>query len=159
MKPFKKIRDAFRRAPRLVWGAACLLLLVGAMLVYAGIPSKPTAAGIVRLDGQPMLTGRIRFVPLPGTSGPDAGATVEEGKYRVEKGLTVGEYRVEIQGTRKTNKMVQPPFPGEWVPEEVPTVAAEYDANSKLTARIHAGANTIDFEVEGVKGKGSKTRK
>jgi hypothetical protein len=77
----------------------------------------------------------------------------------VEQGLTVGEYRVEIQGTRKTTKKIQPPFPGDPVPDEVPVVAAEYDANSKLTSRIHAGANTINFDVEGIKGKGSKTRK
>jgi hypothetical protein len=159
MKIFEKIRDAFRRAPLRAWGAAGLLLLIGAVLVYAGIPSKPTVAGIVRLDGQPMLTGRINFIPLPGTAGPDAGATIEEGKYRVEKGLTVGEYRVEIQGTRQTNKKVQPPFPGDPVWDEVPNVAAEYNEKSKLTHRVHAGANTRDFEVEGIKGKGSKTRK
>jgi hypothetical protein len=158
MKILEQIRDVFRRTPLLIWSAVGLLL-VCAVLVYAGMLSTPTVGGIVRLDGQPMVTGRINFIPLPGTSGPDAGTTIEEGKYRVEKGLTVGEYLVRIQGTRQTTKRVQPPFPGDTVWDEVPVVAAEFDEKSKLTARVQAGANTIDFNVEGIKGKGAKNRK
>jgi hypothetical protein len=159
MNAIEKIRDTFRRAPLLGWGAIGLLLLAGVLLVIAALPSGPTVTGIVRLDGQPMPTGRIKFVPLPGTQGPDAGATIEEGKYRIEKGLTGGEYRVEIQGTRKTTRRVNAPFPGELVPDEVPLVAAEYNDNSKLTSRVNAGANTLDFEVEALKSKGARPRK
>src|SRR5947209_7208985 len=129
MNTIEKIRTALGRAPLLGWGAAGLLVLCGVLLVFAGVPSGPTVTGIVRLEGQPLPTGRIKFVPLPGTPGPDAGATIEEGKYRIEKGLMAGEYRVEIQGTRKIPRLVHAPFPGQLVPDEVPVVAADYNEN------------------------------
>src|SRR5438105_1822233 len=159
MNTIEKIRDTPRRVPLLGWGALGLLLLAGVLLVLAAWSSGPTVTGLVRLDGQPMPTGRIKFVPLPGTPGPDAGTTIEEWKYRIEKGLTAGEYRVEIQGTRKTTRRVHPPFPGDLVPDEVPLVAADYNDKSKLTSRVNAGANILDFEVEALKSKGTRLRK
>src|SRR2546422_484701 len=70
-------------------------------------------AGGASVGGKPLANGSITFVPVDnegnvaGDHGPGGGTSIEKGKYRVDKGLTVGRYRVEIQGTRKIlNKKV-----------------------------------------------------
>jgi hypothetical protein len=133
-------------------------LTLGLLAFYLYGTSTPTASGTVRLDGQPLPTGRIRFVPLVGTPGPDAGAAIEEGKYRVVKGLQVGEYRVEIEGTRKSpKKKVADPFQfgSRRVPEEVEVIPPEYNQQSKIIRKVDRGTNTFDFELEEAKGKGT----
>jgi hypothetical protein len=149
MNTIGKKRTFFRKAPTLGWVAAGLLGLAGLLLLAGGWKSEPTVAGIVRLEGQPLAHGSIKFVPAS-TKGPVAGATIKAGNYHIVKGLRVGEYRVEIHGPGPTPKMVQDPeAPGRLVPKEVEAV----DQNSKLTCVVNAGANAIDFEVEGFKGK------
>src|SRR5437879_2240436 len=100
MNNIEKIRAAFRKAPILGWFAVGLLLLAGLLLLSAGFRSGPTVTGIVRLDGQPLPKGWIRFVPDEGTTGPDGGAAIRQGKYSIPKGLMVGKYNVEIKGMR-----------------------------------------------------------
>ncbi len=155
MNTIEKITAASRKVPLLGWFAVGSLLLGGMLLLAAGVTSGTTATGMVRLDGQPLPTGWIRFVPLAETPGPDAGAAIVEGKYRVVKGLEVGEYRVEIDGTRKSPKKVRDPFGfgTRLVQDEVPAVAPEFNQNSKLMRMINRGSNTLDFDVEGAKGK------
>ncbi len=134
-------------------------LSLALLAVYLFGASTPTASGTVRLDGQLLPTGRIRFVPLAGTHGPDAGAAIEDGKYRIAKGLQVGEYRVEIEGTRQSSKKkVADPFQfgSRRIPEEVEVIPPEYNQNSKLTRKVDRGTNTFDFDVEEAKSKGAK---
>jgi len=78
-----------------------LLLLSGLLLLVVGYKSEPTVAGIVQLEGAPLEKGSIRFVPIEGTPRSDAGSSIRDGKYGLTKGLTVGKYKVEIQGWRQ----------------------------------------------------------
>jgi hypothetical protein len=161
MNTSEAMKTAFRKRSILGWSAAGLLVLAGLLLLALAWPSEPTAAGTVRLNGEPLPMGRIRFLPRAG-AGPDAGAAIEEGKYQIAKGLQVGEYRVEIEGIRKSStKKVRNPYSlGEQlVPDQVQVVAPEYNQNSKLTRVIKTGANALDFDVEEAKGKGAKTGK
>jgi hypothetical protein len=111
------------------------------------------------VDGEPLARGSISFAPVDDKGaiadgrGPGGGATIAEGKYRIEKGLTVGRYRVTIQGTRKTGKPILDPTVGvERVEEEVAVVPAKYNKESILIREVRAGANTINFEdLEGIK--------
>jgi hypothetical protein len=73
MSTIKKIRTAFRKVPLLGWFAAGLLLLSGILLLAWGLKSDPTVTGIIRLDGQPLSKGSVRFVPAKGTHGSDGG--------------------------------------------------------------------------------------
>jgi hypothetical protein len=84
--------------------------------------------------------------------GPGGGSPIAEGKYQIAKGLTIGRYRVEIQGTRKTGKKIRDPiFRSDLVDEEVDVVPEKYYKNSILIKEVHAGAQTIDFPLEGIK--------
>jgi hypothetical protein len=140
----------------------CSGLAISLLAFYGCGTSGPSASGVVRLDGQLLPTGWIKFIPQAGTSGPDAGAVIDEGQYRIEKGLQVGEYRVEIQGTRKNpRKKVRDAFSfdSRLVPEEVAVVPSEYNQNSRLTRRVDSGTNTFNFDLEESKGKQAKTGK
>jgi hypothetical protein len=72
------------------------------LVACAGCGGSLTQAvsGTVTLDGAPLATGEIEFAPEPGTKGPAAGATIENGRFdvpAVEQGLrTGGTYAVRI---------------------------------------------------------------
>jgi hypothetical protein len=64
--------------------------------------SKPattgTVTGTVKLDGVPLKSGQIRFVPVDGQS-PTAGAVITDGQYRAP--VSFGEKSVEITSPRE----------------------------------------------------------
>src|SRR5262245_1291548 len=120
MSTFEKTRTTIRKVPRWTWVAVSgLLLLSGALLLVMGLKSGPTVTGMVQLDGRPLPTGWIRFVPVEGTPGSDGGSPIREGIYSIPPGLSVGKYKVEIQGTQKiAGKMTRHPITGELIPDE-----------------------------------------
>jgi hypothetical protein len=127
------------------WKVCCLA--AGLVLVTGCGKSEPSVVGTVLLDGDPLPSGRIRFVPVEGTPGPDAGAVIDEGKYSITKGLTTGKYRVEIHGTQEsTLRKERDPFTPIWlIPAEVESIPPEYNAKSQLLQTVEAGSNTADF--------------
>src|SRR5262245_47077699 len=130
--------------------AAGLLLLCGC----AG--SEPSISGTVKLDGKPLAEGYIQFIPIEGTSGPDAGAPIKDGKYKVvEKGLAGGKYRVSIRGHKQSGNLVPDPFAGPPVKETVQIVPEKYHGEkSKLVREITRGTNTLDFDELVTSGAG-----
>jgi hypothetical protein len=102
------------------------------------------------VGGEQLEKGSISFVPVDekgavaGDRGPGGGAPIAEGKYHIEKGLTVGKYRVKIQGTRKVPGKIRGPM-GLPVDREVDVVPKKYYENSILIKEVHAGSNTISF--------------
>lgn len=152
MNTIEKTKTAFLKVPTLVWFAAGLLLFAALLLLFAGSKSGPTVAGFVRwLDNEELLTeGTIRFVPIEGTDGPDSGADIKKGSYKIEKDLRVGKYRVEIYATNELRRwVVNPGIPSELVRAEGPAIAPEYNVESELIREVRPGANTFDFKVEG----------
>lgn len=116
-------------------------------------PERPAISGAVLLDGKPLESGTISFLPAPGTQGPTAGGIIEDGKYSIAagEGAAVGMARVEIRSPRKTGKQIEvgsPTPPGTMVDETVEAVPARYNTNSTLTADIKAGDNTHDFDLK-----------
>src|SRR5262245_31443003 len=90
--------------------AAVLLLLCGC----AGAESS--ISGTVKLNGELAAEGAIRFIPIQGTSGPNAGADIKDGKYKVvQKGLAGGKYRVEISVYKDSKEKALDPLAGPWV--------------------------------------------
>jgi hypothetical protein len=127
-----------------------LCCLAGCFLLFSGCGKPgPSVIGTVLLDGDPLPSGRIRFVPVEGTRGPDAGAVIEEGKYSVGKGLTVGKYRVEIHGVKESTvrKERDPIIPVHLIPAAMEAVPTAYNAKSQLIRAVEAGANTLDFDL------------
>jgi hypothetical protein len=141
------------RAQRLGYLVVGLLPLPG-----CGGNDLAEVSGAVAIDGQPVTEGSIQFIPIEGTTGPGAGAPIENGRYHIprQKGVAVGKNRVELRAFKKTGRKVQDPtgLPGTLTEERVPAFPKEYNDSSTVVREVQAGSNTIDFLVQlSTKGK------
>jgi hypothetical protein len=126
--------------------AVCVVSLAGC---DSGLP-RATVTGTVKLDGQPVESGAIAFVPIEGTKGGTAGAVIEKGSYRIDrvKGVMIGQNRVELRGSRKTGRMLPDPInPGGKIEERVELFPPFYSTKSTLVREVVAGENRIDFDL------------
>jgi hypothetical protein len=64
-------------------------------------PPRVPVTGDVTLNGEPLKSGVIRFIPDAATTGPAAMATINDGQYVLtdEDGPIFGHHRVEIEAT------------------------------------------------------------
>jgi hypothetical protein len=109
-------------------------------------PAVATIEGTVRYDGRPVDAGRISFVPLA-AGHKAAWGEVREGAYSVAG--EPGSYRVEISWPRLTGRTVRGGFSGtDLLPETEEAIPAAYNADSRLSATVAAGANTVDFDLD-----------
>ena len=124
----------------------CLLVL-GALLA-AGCSSstgKGTVEGTVTLDGQPLKSGLIRFVPADGKS-PTADTTITDGHYSAE--VPFGEKRVEICAPKVVGKQRMydtPNSPTVDIVEEL--LPPHYNVQSELTITVNERKQTKAFEL------------
>ena len=122
-----------------------------------GDPSRGSVTGLVTIDGRPVSEGRITFYPTAGTSGPVAGSSIEEGKYRIERkrGAAVGMNRVEIHAMHKTGEP-QPLAPREQRKRPLTSEdmyrswgvrPLEFESEVPLEIEIKAGQNVFNFPL------------
>jgi hypothetical protein len=123
------------------------LLVLGALLA-AGCGSstgKGTVEGTVTLDGQPLKSGLIRFVPVDGKS-PTADTTITDGRYSAE--VPFGPKRVEITAPKVTGKQKMynaPNSPTYDIVEEL--LPVRYNVQSELTITVSERKQTKAFEL------------
>jgi hypothetical protein len=121
------------------------LLVIFALALVAGCssgdPTRLAVEGQVTFEGQPLPSGKISFVPMPGTSSPTGGATITDGKFKIEqaKGLRAGSFRVEIRAVRSTNKTVRDDVSGGTIEQKESYIPKRYNENSELIAEIKPG--------------------
>jgi hypothetical protein len=116
-----------------------------------GLNRQPVT-GSVTLDGSPLVTGTIRFLPTSPEATTETSTDIDGGKYSFPKssGPVPGTYKVLISSAkREAFDMPQGKTPGEVHPpiakEEVP---AKYNVKSTLTATVKAGqSDPIDFSL------------
>jgi hypothetical protein len=128
-------------------GLAALCLLVGC----TGSSGQQAIEGTVTLDGKPMEKGQVTFVPQGDTKGPTAGAEVVGGKFAIPAagGTFAGKFRVEITASRPGGRKVPDRMTGNLVDAYEQFIPARYNADSKLTADVKAGAvNRFEFAVQ-----------
>jgi len=82
---------------RIVQTLACVLALV----LCEGCRDEGTrvpVSGTVTQNGQPIQEGRIMFAPAEGTNGPAAGASIQNGRYRIpaSEGPGTGDYVISV---------------------------------------------------------------
>lgn len=140
--------------PRAVYRASPLLSLM-CLLILAGCDNSPIreVSGNVTLDGQPLETGEIQFVPIDPAGGPRAGSTIENGSFRipaVAQGLRAGtEYRVEITSMEGSGQMVYHPNEPSGQRELLVNIIPErYNMESELRATISSSRNENHFDFD-----------
>ena len=113
---------------------------------------RAVITGKVTYQDEPVQRGQLRFVPIEGTQGPPAGATIEAGSYTVKAlgGVPVGTARVKIKAYHDIDMPGGPPTPAatmgvrpgkQYLPDK-------YNKQSELNVTIAAGEQTLDFELE-----------
>jgi hypothetical protein len=127
--------------------------LVTSFVAVGGCGSPaPTVSGTVTIDGKPMdndYSGWIKFEPLEGTPGPGGGATIKNGKYSIDRDMTVGKFRVMIYATRKTGRQIASSFlPVDFEDQREAAVDPEYNEESALEVKLGPGPNPYDFDVK-----------
>jgi hypothetical protein len=124
--------------------------LVGVVSTGCG-GGDPSArvSGNISVNGTPLVAGTVMFIPIEGTAGGIAGATVTNGAYAITKGLGPGQYRVEVRQPRPSERLVPKPFgaPGEMVEGTEEGIDEAFNEKSTLRAALDRGANSADFRV------------
>jgi len=138
------------------WAMAASLLvpwgLMGCGGGSDGLDRQPIT-GSVTLDGAPLETGMIRFLPQSVEASTETSTTIDAGAYAFGKdtGPVPGTYKVLISSAKSEDfELPQGKMPGEFHPpkakEKVPVA---YNLKSKLTATVTAGQKTpIDFTLK-----------
>ncbi len=136
----------------------CLVvLIVGCSRNDSNIPKLATVDGTVTLNGKPLSSATVSFVPTGSTRGTGAnGYTDKAGKYELktrsgDKGTPPGEYRIVV------TKMVMPdgsdlPMDSTVAPINSPAkqiLPTKYSMRDKtiLKATVGDRANIIDFPL------------
>jgi hypothetical protein len=128
-----------------------LMLLALLNILGCGGPDKRAeVSGTVRLNGQPLASGSIAFVPTVGNTGPSSGGVITDGRYSVPrtKGVAIGKNRVSILSTVKTGRKIdigRSDLQDEWLQ----VVPAKYNEQSEIVCDIKPGSNQQDFDLKG----------
>ena len=134
-------------------------LAVMALAVLAGCGSgdglpRERVSGKVTLDGQPLPSGSIQFLPLGGGDAKKpalaAGATIVDGAFDIsrESGLTPSKYAVSITSASAGSAGPASGAPGPAQAAAKEAIPEKYNKNSTLTAEVMAnGANTFTFDL------------
>jgi hypothetical protein len=119
-----------------------------AVVAVAGCSSQeslPVVEGAVTLDGQPLESGLIRFVPVDGLT-PTADATITGGKYSAQ--VPAGEKQVSISAPKVVGQQKMydtPDSPTADIVDEL--LPAKYNAKTELVFKVVPGTQTRDFAL------------
>jgi len=117
-----------------------------------GLDRQPVT-GTVTLDGAPLETGTIRFLPESAEASTETSTTIEGGAYAFGKdtGPVPGTYKVSISSVKgEAFEVPQGKMPGEVHPPPTKDkVPASYNVKTNLTATVTAGHTApIDFTLK-----------
>jgi len=107
-------------------------------------PERAEVRGTVTLDGTPVESGSISFIPIEGTNGA----------YHLTRsdGPVIGKHRVQILASRPTGRQIEAgegaDDPNAMIDEIEMYIPPEYNTKSKLTADIESGTNQVDFALQ-----------
>jgi len=129
------------------------MLLIAAIITTTGCQDpagheRAAVSGSVTLDGEPLATGMITFIPLG--EGTASSAPIENGQFSMpeETAPSPGKCRVEVTSMQETGKMIPGMSESGQVPETKQVIPAKYNLNSTLEEEISAdGSSVIDIQL------------
>jgi hypothetical protein len=127
---------------------ACLVpaVILVALAGCSGGNARGTVSGAVKLDGEPLKRGIIRFVPVDGKS-QTADAGIADGKFTAT--VPLGEMAVEITAPKVVGKHKAYDTPDSPVVEDVvELLPARYNVRSELRMTVQKGSQEKVFELK-----------
>jgi hypothetical protein len=107
--------------------------------------SHGTVSGTVSLDGEPLASGLIRFVPTDGQTAT-ADTTIQNGQFSVK--VPIGEKQVSITAPKVVGKRKMYETPDSPTVDVVQELLPErYNARSELTYTVEPGEQEKDFAL------------
>jgi hypothetical protein len=125
--------------------SAGLLLCLGLCGCGGAGYEHAEAHGEVKLDGQPVTKGSIKFTPLSQGQGPVVGGEIVDGQYRCER-VPLGNNRVTFNIEGGTEK-VYDAANDQWHEVPKPVQLSAEDANGH-ERQIQSGDNELDFDLK-----------
>lgn len=125
--------------PRSLLPAVALALLAGC----SGSSTQGTITGEVRVDGEPLQDGLIRFAPADGKPG-GTDAPITAGRYTVT--APPGDAKVEVRGKKVVGKYRPMPESPE-VEKVEELVDARFNDRTELRYTVQAGSQEKNFDV------------
>jgi hypothetical protein len=133
----------------IVLAALCLFASgCGGNRGYSG-ERRFSLSGKVTVDGEPMESGVISFLPQD-KGGRVSGGPIKGGTYEVPEamGATAGIYRVEVRWNKPTGRRVKDAYGEEIMDEYKEGLPARYHSDSELTAEVSAKQTKFDFDLK-----------
>jgi hypothetical protein len=143
-----------------VWRRVSLALWLGCALTLACSsgcnrdrgPERVVVSGAVTYQGKPIPEGRIRFTPLPNFPVPVSGASIADGKYKVDGhgGVPVGTHKVQIEAYHKVAVKpgeLAPPMSRGFVGRQY--LPKKYNDDTQIEIKVEPGSRDIvkNFEL------------
>ena len=133
---------------RSLWTRRSKLLIIVAFALLSGCSEdtgKATIGGTVTLDGEPLKSGIIRFVPVDGQT-PTAEAVITEGKFSAQ--VPLGEKQVSISSSKVVGKRQAYNAPGSPTVDVVEELLPpRYNVQSELTINVDEDNQPADFTL------------
>jgi hypothetical protein len=129
--------------------AACVgaLLVVLVVLAGCGGESMGQVSGTVKVDGEPLKTGAITFIPVDGKT-QTAGGNIEAGRYSVKK-VPVTVMKIEIRAPKVIGtKKLYPTPDSETRPLTAEVLPARYNDQTELKLDVKSGTNVKDWDLK-----------
>ena len=104
----------------------------------------------ITVDGTPVESGSISFIPIEETPGPTAGALIRGGSYEIVpgKGPLAGKFRVEILAVKDNGKVGVDIVTGEKVAQRQQFLPDRFNKKSDMTVEISRRSEPYDFSLE-----------
>jgi hypothetical protein len=134
---------------RLPAHAPMVLLAVALLCTGCGDgTTRVPVQGTVNLNGAPVDGGKIMFIPKDKDDRIGfANAPIQNGKFTIEPGPSLGNHRVEIVWYKKTGKQVaSSDLP---VDEKIQVVPDIYNERSTLSVEVKAGMEPLKYDLTG----------
>ncbi|HVX59839.1 MAG TPA: hypothetical protein VHC19_04530 [Pirellulales bacterium] len=128
--------------------AVCLFASLGCG--KAATNGRQPVSGKVTLQGAPLDSGSIQFMPPDPGGQFGGGAVITNGEYKIsaQQGLPVGKYKVVISAGDASQPVAEGEMPGEAGPPAKERIPEEYNVKSDKVVEVAADKeNVFDFDI------------
>jgi hypothetical protein len=127
-------------------GRSVIVMALLALAGCSGSSTQGTVHGTVTLDGQPLKTGTVRFVPADGRS-QTATADVKDGKFTAP--VSLGEMQVEFSAPKVIGQRKVYDTPDSPMVDDVAELLPErFNVKSKLRITVRKGSQDETFSLQ-----------
>jgi len=128
-----------------VFAGAALVVLV--VLAGCGGGNEGQVSGVVKVDGEPLKSGKIAFFPVDPKTGGTAGGDIENGRYSVRVPITRMKVSISQSKVVGKKKLYNTPNSQE---QDVTAEAlpARYNEKTELEYDVKPGSQEKNFDLK-----------